>query len=105
MARVALVRVMAAVQVSELITCPVGALRAPRYGQLKQRRAGRSLREEHHVVVIIVLLALLLLVVLLLQFFGRGGGGGGGGGWGPRPPNGPDDGLAAVPERERSDVR
>jgi len=82
----------------------VGALRAPRYGQLRQRRVRRSLQEEHHVVVIVVLLAL-LLVVLLLRFFGRGGGGGGGWGWGPRGPDGPDDGLAAVPERERSDVR
>lgn len=96
---------MAAVQINELITSPVGDLRTPRYGQSTQRRVGRSLREEHPVVVFIVLLALLLVVVLLLQFFGRGGGGGGGGGWGPRPPDGPDDGLAAEPERERSDVR
>jgi hypothetical protein len=64
----------------------------------------RSLQEERHVVVIVVLLALLLLVVLL-RYFGRGGGGGGGWGWGPLGPDGPDDGLAAVPERERSEVR
>jgi hypothetical protein len=63
------------------------------------------LEEEHRVVVIVTLLALLLVLVLLLRFFGRGGGGGGGGGWGPHDPDGPDDGLAAVPERERSDVR
>jgi hypothetical protein len=62
-----------------------------------------SLREEHHVVVIVVLL-LLLLVLLLLRLFG-GGGGGGGWGWGPIGPDGPDDGLAAVPERERADVQ
>jgi hypothetical protein len=65
---------------------------------------GLSLQGKHHVVVIVVLLALLLLV-LLLRFFGRGGGGGGGWGWGPRGPDGPDEGLAATPERERSDVR
>ena len=55
-------------------------------------------------VVIVVLLTLLLLVVLL-RFFGGGGGGGGGRGWGPHRPDGPDDGLAAVPDRERSEVR
>jgi hypothetical protein len=65
--------------------------------------ARRSLREEHHVVVIVVLL-LLLLVMLLLRLFG-GGGGGGGWGRGPIGPDGPDDGLAAVPERERADVQ
>jgi hypothetical protein len=55
------------------------------------------------VIVIVALLALLLLLVLLLRFFG-GGGGGGGWGWEPRGPDGPDDGLAARPERERSDA-
>jgi hypothetical protein len=55
-------------------------------------------------VAVIVVLLVLLLVLLLLLWFG-GGGGGGGGGWGPRGPEGPDDGVAATPERERSDVQ
>lgn len=58
---------------------------------------------DHHVVVIVVLLALLLFL-LLLWLRGWGGGGGGGWGWEPHGPDGPDDGLAAVPERERTNV-
>jgi hypothetical protein len=81
---------------------PHRSVAAGRYGRVEAATARRSLQEELPVVVIVVLLALLLL---LLWLFGRGGGGGGGRGWGRLGPEGPDDGLAAEPERERSEVR
>lgn len=56
-------------------------------------------------VLVVVLLVVLLVLLMLLRFFGGGGGGGGGWGWDPNTPDGPDDGLANTPERERVDVR